>query len=100
MYRASPTPVTDWTDICLAGVKAYWEDEMVRLINVVLLTIVGLSLFAAGYSLAELRDGLREVPMHWWSTAPFVMTSMGVGVWLGMNVIRSKRARIEGTHVP
>jgi hypothetical protein len=59
-------------DILWAGVRAHLEDEMLRLINVVLLTVAGLSLVAAGYSVAELRDGLREVPAHWWSTTPLV----------------------------
>jgi hypothetical protein len=36
--------------------------------------------FGAGYTLRDLARGITETPSHWWSTAPWIVIALGVGL--------------------
>ena len=38
--------------------------------------LAAMSLFALGYAVAELADGVREIPRHWWSVLPLIGLSV------------------------
>jgi hypothetical protein len=63
-------------DLVAAGLRVRLEEHMRSLFTVVLTAAFALSLVAAGYTLAELGQGVREVHRHWWSTAPYVALAM------------------------
>jgi hypothetical protein len=71
MFDGSSRPVADWVDLAVMGVRIRLEDDMRSMVTVGLTAAFALSLVAAGYTLAELGEGVREVHRHWWSTAPY-----------------------------
>ena len=44
------------------------------------LALVVLGVFGAGYTLRDLARGIAEMPSHWWSTAPWIVIVIGVGL--------------------
>ncbi len=41
-----------------------------------------LGVFALGFTLGQLQDGIGEIPHHWWSTAPVVLVAGAAALWL------------------
>lgn len=35
-------------------------------------------MFGTGWAVGQLQDGAAELPQHWWSTAPLVVSGLGV----------------------
>jgi hypothetical protein len=44
------------------------------------LSLVLVGVFGAGYTLRDLARGITETPSHWWSTAPWIVIVLGVGL--------------------
>jgi hypothetical protein len=56
---------------------------MARLSDLVALVLAAASLFALGYAVNDLANGITEVPQHWWSSAPV----FGLGLALTLLVL-------------
>jgi hypothetical protein len=44
------------------------------------LSLVLVGVFGAGYTLRDLARGITETPSHWWSTVPWIVIGLGVGL--------------------
>ena len=44
------------------------------------LSLLPVGVFGAGYTLRDLARGITEMPLHWWSTAPWIGIVLGVGL--------------------
>lgn len=44
--------------------------------------VAGIGLFALGFAVNDLEDGIVEVPMHWWSTLPLLFLAAAALLWL------------------
>ena len=42
------------------------------------LSLLPVGVFGAGYTLRDLARGITEMPLHWWSTAPWIGIVLGV----------------------
>ena len=93
MFDGSSRPFADWIDLAVMGMRVRLEEEMRSMFAVGLAAAFALSLVAAGYTLAELGEGVREVHRHWWSSAPYVALacSGAVLLWLWRSDARSGR---------
>jgi hypothetical protein len=98
MYRDSPAPLADWMNLLWTGLAARLEGTMPQMTKIALLVVASISLVAGGYALAELEEGWRGVPSHWWSTAPFVSFTLSAGAWA--LVARRGDERVDGVRSP
>ena len=48
--------------------------------NTSALFVAAVSIFALGYTVNGLADGITELPRHWWSTAPIVGLVLAVAI--------------------
>ena len=44
------------------------------------LSLVLVGVFGAGYTLRDLARGITDTLSHWWSTAPWIVIVLGVGL--------------------
>jgi hypothetical protein len=51
-----------------------------RVLLIAGLSLVVVGMFAVGYTLRDLARGIAETPGHWWSTAPWIVIVLGVGL--------------------
>lgn len=49
------------------------------------------AVFCLGYAVNDLRHGIVEVPMHWWSTLPLVGLSVAGALWVLAGGLRVSR---------
>ena len=63
------------------------------------LSLVVVGVFGAGYTLRDLAKGITETPSHWWSTAPWIVIVIGVGLLVLARIShRRPTASLTGTN--
>jgi hypothetical membrane protein len=55
------------------------------------LSLVLVGVFGAGYTLRDLARGITETPSHWWSTAPWIVIVLGVGLLVLARILEEER---------
>ena len=55
---------------------------MARVLRVAATIIAAVGLFALGFAVNDLEDGIVEAPMHWWSTLPLLALAGAALLWL------------------
>jgi hypothetical protein len=70
LLGASGRPISDVVDVAKHVVLWNAEEIVRKPIHVVAGLLAAGSLFALGYAVAGLADGIAELPRHWWSVAP------------------------------
>jgi hypothetical protein len=87
--QASTRPVRDGLDL-LASVPSAWLGEvdarlgrrpgLRRRLEVAGAVLAVAGAVASAWAVTALRDGIVELPSHWWSTAAAVPLACGVGI--------------------
>jgi hypothetical protein len=67
---------------------------MFRTSDLVAVVLGAVSLFALGYAVNDLADGITEVPHHWWSSAPLLGLGAALALWAAPRLLgrRTRRA--------
>jgi hypothetical protein len=50
--------------------------------------LAAISLFAFGYAVNDLANGIAEAPQHWWRSAPLLGVAAALGLWVGPRLYR------------
>ncbi|MEX2238291.1 MAG: hypothetical protein WEB00_12235 [Dehalococcoidia bacterium] len=82
----------DHLDLALGAVIARMEENMV-VAKWSALVLWSVALLGLGFAIADLRDGYREVPNHWWSAAPLALALVVAAGYLSARWLDS---RLEG----
>ena len=87
LLKGSGHPVRDRISLAVAAVEAHWflastslRRSRRRLLAArgAALVMVAAGVFGLLSAQTELARGLREVPMHWWSSVPLVVLALGI----------------------
>lgn len=91
LLDGSSRPAHDLIDV--AAVTLRWHSEVVMRnpLSIVAATLAALSLFGAGYAVAELTGGVSELLEHWWSTLPIAGLLLAAGLAV---LARARRQRL------
>lgn len=60
----------DVINVTAQALRWHMEETMQDVWKALAVVLAGLSLFALGYAINGLADGITELPRHWWSAAP------------------------------
>lgn len=90
LLTSSKTPVADRLDLLLAAPRVWLDnpttegamDVLVRL-RLVSAAVLGAGTALSAVAVAQLRDGLRELPLHWWSGGAVGLALLGVAGLVG-----------------
>jgi len=82
MLDASTRPWRDLLDIARNAVRDRTEVLLVKHLRSAAAILAAVSLFALGYAVNGLQDGLTELPRHWWSVAPIGVLLVAGLMWL------------------
>jgi hypothetical protein len=61
---------------------------MLRRTDLIALLVGAASLFAFGYAVSDLANGVTEAPQHWWSSAPLLGLAAAVALSVGPRLYR------------
>lgn len=89
LLHHSSRPTGDLINVAAFVLRWRTEDALREPLIIVAAILAAVSLFAGGYVVAELADGLTELHKHWWSTLPFLGLLLAVGLAVA--------ARIQGS---
>jgi len=81
LLAASPNPRRDLLDIVRCGLRERMEILAMTYLRPLAAILAAIGLFALGYTLNDLQDGLAELPMHWWSSAPVALLVLAALLW-------------------
>jgi hypothetical protein len=51
------------------------------------------AVFALGYLINDLEDGLTEIGRHWWSSIALVATGLSIGVRTAVGIVHTRRGQ-------
>lgn len=80
LVHHSTRPTGDLINVAAYVLRWNMEAALREPLAIVAMMIAAISLFAAGYVVAELADGLAELHRHWWSTLPFLGLLLAAGL--------------------
>ncbi|MGH2795698.1 MAG: hypothetical protein ACRDKG_15505 [Actinomycetota bacterium] len=82
LLATSNRPVADVLNV--AKQSAYWHVEalMRNAWTTSAVVLAAASIFALGYTINGLADGITELPKHWWSSAPVLGLALAGGLAL------------------
>lgn len=90
LLAASTRPRRDLLDIVRCGLEERMEILAVTYLRPLAAVLAGIGLFALGYVVNDLQDGIAELPRHWWSTAPVGLLVVAALLWF-VPTIRQRR---------
>ena len=96
LLAASRRPWADAVDVARTalGIRLAWflapptrppaptEVPMPRPLRIVATALAFAAVFCLGYAVNDLRHGIVDVPMHWWSTLPLVGLGVAGALWV------------------
>lgn len=80
LLAASDCPGRDALDLLVHAAVVHLEVPMSRPIRTATGAVATVMLVFCGLALGELRDGVVEVPQHWWSALAAIGAATSVGV--------------------
>lgn len=72
LLQHSSRPTGDLINVAAYVLRWHMEAALREPLMIVAAIFAAVSLFAGGYVVAELADGLTELHKHWWSTLPLL----------------------------
>ena len=87
LLETTDHPALDRADLLRTAVTLRLEDIMQNKLTLMLFAAVALasgSLVAMLFTIPELAGGVRDIPKHWWSSAPLagLAVSAALGIWI------------------
>lgn len=89
LLSASERPFADLLDVAKQTTRWYLEAVMRNVWRTSAIVLGIVSLFALGYTVNDLADGITELPKHWWSSAPL----FGLALAGGLSFLGRARSR-------
>lgn len=80
LLHDSPRPAGDLINVAACVLRWHMEVAVSRPLAMIAAVLGAISLFTAGYVVADLADGLTELHRHWWSTLPFIGLLLAAGL--------------------
>lgn len=92
LLAVSRRPASDLLDVVRAALLDRLEELAVTYLRPVAAIIGAVALFALGYAVNDLQDGLAELPRHWWSVAPAALLVVSAGLWFAPAIHGRRRS--------
>lgn len=91
LLHHSSRPTGDLINVAAYVLRWHMEAALREPLIIVAAILAAVSLFAGGYVVAELADGLTELHKHWWRTLPF----LGFLIAVGLAVVARTQGPVE-----